>query len=67
MPWSLIINVIFKIIDLILSRSQKKNQMKKSMLEFAKKHDEKIMQNVSLKKEYDKILKEEYDKKNERS
>lgn len=67
MPWGLIINVIFKIIDLILSRSQKKNQMKKSMFEFAKKHDEKIMQNVSLKKEYDKILKEEYDKKNERS
>jgi hypothetical protein len=63
MPWGLIINVIFKIIDLILSRSQKKNQMKKSMFEFAKKHDEKIMQNVSLKKEYDKILKEEYDKK----
>lgn len=63
MPWGLIINVIFKIIDLILSRSQKKNQMKKSMFEFAKKHDEKIMQNVSLKKEYDRILKEEYDKK----
>ena len=59
-PWSLIATVLLKVIDFILSLSKKKEAAKRQMLDFVRKHDERVMDNVKIRKEYDDIIKREY-------
>ena len=60
MIWSLFLKVVLRVLDILLSRYQKKNELKKCMIDYAKKHDEKVLNNLSIRKQYDNILKEEY-------
>ena len=58
-PWSLVATVLLKIIDMFLSRSKRKELTKKQMIEFIRKHDERVMDNVKIRQEYDDIIRRE--------
>lgn len=56
--WSLALTVILKVIDIFLSRSQRKELMKRKAIEFSMKHSTKIKDNARIKKQYKDILSE---------
>jgi len=57
-PWGAIASVGLKIIDLFFSSAAKKARLKKQMLEFIKRYDRSILDNVKLRKQFEEIMKD---------
>lgn len=65
MPWSLICDIIFKLIGLSMVKSEKQRKLKKQAFEFINRYDDSISDNITLRKEYDEILKASLKKEGE--
>lgn len=65
MPWSLICDIIFKLIGLSMVKSEKQRKLKKQAFEFISRYDDSISDNITLRKEYEEILKDSLKKEGE--
>ena len=55
-PWGVIVEGIFRLINLFITNKEQRDKMKKQMFEFIKTHDESVLSNIRLKAEYDELV-----------
>jgi len=56
-PWALIGQVVLGLINMFIKRADRKEELKRQMLEFIKKYDASALDNVKLRQEYADLLK----------
>lgn len=57
-PWGIIGQIAMGLIGFFIRNQQKKEQLKRDMLQFLKKHDQSILENAKLRKEHQELLKQ---------